>query len=821
MASAFSWSNNSVYTKRALLIGNNKYKKNRRLRYCTNDAEDLANKLHNINFEITVDTNLTYEQMDRMIEAFNDKINPGDLVLFFFAGHGCPWNHSNFLIPIDDDRIITHTDLEYRAINVQSVLEKIMSCCPSAAISLLDCCRNSSECESSNSHGLSSMRAIAGSFIAFAYDTNDVTLDVSIDGRNGLFTSHLLQHIDRPNSTIDEIMYDVCDGVMKETNGDQCPFQLSSLRRKVYLNQQFTAEQLNGTVCAPLDRIDAVCARLDRIDAKADLILANTQTIINQIKYVMTQMYELHEFTTPRYFFIFPAKHSDWTILNNVQDWYHLHYKLYFLCECSDEPDKMHVAPHNGHSIKKTREFIVKYGPYLRTTLQAAQVLFSLGSFVIPQLGSVSKAVGSSVDTILPSLDKQKEIEQQLNLVEKLLDRVDHKWAQARSTILEQDKSHGVPLDGPALRAVEAFLDVADNTRSLGDLYRTVTADGHVRWVCLEHYDDIGYNNAMSKYIDQLEAMGEQSILFNHINNNTKWKQHGITIAGGNEEGNQLNQLSSPLGIYVDDEHQTIYITDYFNHRIVEWKYGAKNGQVVAGGNGKGNRSGQLNRPRNVVVDKDNDSLIISDQGNRRVIRCPRQDDKNGETIISDIDCWGLALDKNGDLYVSDWMKSKVRRWKQGEKEGTIVAGGNGHGNHLSQFDSPSYIFVDQDYSIYVSDRDNHRVMKWMKSAKEGIVVAGGNGEGDSLTQLSNPQGVIVDHLGNVYVADDGNHRIMRWCEGSCEGSIVVGGNGKGEQSNQFHYPTGLSFDVQGNLYVSDYANHRIQKFEIDLNEIC
>ncbi|CAF4460892.1 unnamed protein product, partial [Adineta steineri] len=45
----------------------------------------------------------------------------------------------------------------------------------------------------------------------------------------------------QPNLTIDEIMNDVCDSVMRETNDDQCPFRVSSLRRKVYLNQQSTA----------------------------------------------------------------------------------------------------------------------------------------------------------------------------------------------------------------------------------------------------------------------------------------------------------------------------------------------------------------------------------------------------------------------------------------------------------------------------------------------------------------------------------------------------------------------------------------------------
>ncbi|CAF4404498.1 unnamed protein product, partial [Adineta steineri] len=95
-----------------------------------------------------------------------------------------------------------------------------------------------------------------------------------------------------------------------------------------------------------------------------------------------------------------------------------------------------------------------------------------------------------------------------------------------------------------------------------------------------------------------------QLVLVNHININTKWKQYGITIAGGNGRGNKLNQLNGPKGIYVDDDHQTIYIADWGNHRIVEWKYAAKNGQIVAGGNGNRNRSDQLNNPTDVIVDK-------------------------------------------------------------------------------------------------------------------------------------------------------------------------------------------------------------------------
>jgi sugar lactone lactonase YvrE len=296
----------------------------------------------------------------------------------------------------------------------------------------------------------------------------------------------------------------------------------------------------------------------------------------------------------------------------------------------------------------------------------------------------------------------------------------------------------------------------------------------------------------------------------------TKWKQNGTTIAGGKGKGDQLDQLFYPCGIRVDDDDQCIYIADYENDRIVKWKYNETIGQVVAGGNRRGNRTDRLDRPTDMIVDKRNDSLIICDVWNGRVVRWPRQNGTNGQTIISDIACGGLATDNNGDLYVSDWGKNEVRRWKIGETNGTIVAGGNGKGIGLNQFNTYRSIFVDQNHSVYVSDAHNYRVMKWMKNATKGIVVAGGQGKGNSSTQLSSPGGVIADYLGHVYVVDTGNQRVMRWCKGAKEGMIVVGGNGYGEQPNQLYAPTGLSFDREGNLYVGDWQNNRVQKFEIE-----
>ncbi|CAF2076319.1 unnamed protein product, partial [Rotaria magnacalcarata] len=164
----------------------------------------------------------------------------------------------------------------------------------------------------------------------------------------------------------------------------------------------------------------------------------------------------------------------------------------------------------------------------------------------------------------------------------------------------------------------------------------------------------------------------------------------------------------------------------------MQWKNGdTTNGQVVAGGNGAGNGLHQLNGPADVLIDKETDSLIICDAGNRRVVRWSRRSGTTqGEILIDDIDCQGLAMNEQRYLYVSDLVKGEVRRYKFGETIGTLVAGGNGVGAGLNQLQYPTYLFVDRQRNVYVSDCWNNRVMKWNKGAKEGIVVAGGQGTG-------------------------------------------------------------------------------------------
>ncbi|CAF2949982.1 unnamed protein product [Rotaria sp. Silwood2] len=241
------------------------------------------------------------------------------------------------------------------------------------------------------------------------------------------------------------------------------------------------------------------------------------------------------------------------------------------------------------------------------------------------------------------------------------------------------------------------------------------------------------------------------------------------------------------------------------------------NGQVVAGGHGGGNRSDQLKNPINLLIDKETDSLIICDRWNQRVVQWPRRSGTTqGEILLDNIFCSGLAMDDQRYLYVSDTTKNEVRRYRIGDKNGTLVAGGDGTGDGLKQLNTPYYIFLDKQQSVYVSDNMNNRVIKWAKNAKEGIVVAGGQGAGNSMKQLSSPEGVFIDTSDNLYVADERNDRVMRWPKGATHGTVIAGGNGQGSGANQLNGVNGVFVDRHGNLYVADTDNNRVQRFLID-----
>jgi len=258
-------------------------------------------------------------------------------------------------------------------------------------------------------------------------------------------------------------------------------------------------------------------------------------------------------------------------------------------------------------------------------------------------------------------------------------------------------------------------------------------------------------NVNLNKLIEILPKMPLNMLFSNETNNNCSLVSNiPVEIMSDIEQRrkrstgdipiNETHQCSYPLGVFIlsterwvvrnifyvrRETDQTIFITDQLNDSIVAWTKTATKGQIVAGGNGRGNALYQFNMPTAVLVDKTTNSFIICDAGNKRIIRWPRKHGTTSGTImIKNIDCFGLAQDQQGYLYVSDTEKHEIRRYANGKyATGKVVAGGNGQGNDLNQFNFPGHIFVDGEQSIYVSDWNNARTMKWIKGAYQGMIL--------------------------------------------------------------------------------------------------
>jgi sugar lactone lactonase YvrE len=166
-------------------------------------------------------------------------------------------------------------------------------------------------------------------------------------------------------------------------------------------------------------------------------------------------------------------------------------------------------------------------------------------------------------------------------------------------------------------------------------------------------------------------------------------------------------------------------------------------------------------------------------------------------------------------MYIADTNNCRVIRWASGASNGTIVAGSNACGNSSSQLKYPWGVFVDSSSTMYIADTMNNRIQRWISGASAATTVAGQSGVyGSGLNQLANPSRVVVDASGSIYIADSGNARIMRWTLGATFGVLIGPDGGQGTQSNQLWLPIALQFDPVGALVVADYDNNRVQKYD-------
>jgi len=216
--------------RKALIIGNTNYS-NSPLQTPVNDSKDMAALLSNKNFEISLKNDLDMEAMDKVIADFIDTIKEGkNIVIFYFAGHGVQIDGNNYLLPVQQF-FTDEISVKHRAYPLNELLERLEKNKNNTNIIILDACRDNpfKTQRSCRGNGLAETFASKGTFIAFATSPGRTASDSSKNGRNGLYTSHLIHALKLPNLSLDERFKIIRENVYKESKEQQLPWVSNSI----------------------------------------------------------------------------------------------------------------------------------------------------------------------------------------------------------------------------------------------------------------------------------------------------------------------------------------------------------------------------------------------------------------------------------------------------------------------------------------------------------------------------------------------------------------------------------------------------------------
>ena len=209
--------------KVALVIGAQNYTGLPPLRNSLADARDLSTTLRAKGFavETLLDPKTNRDIKDAIIRYKNAlQDEAGGVGVIFYAGHGMQFEGNNYIIPTTAKLEIS-SDLEDQCLKMNSVMAVLNASNKSLNILLLDACRSIPSFTRDSEQGWTKLNAPRGSIIVFATEAGKVASDGN--GRNGLFTSKLLQAINEPGLNIGDVVKKVKQQVFIDSQEKQLP----------------------------------------------------------------------------------------------------------------------------------------------------------------------------------------------------------------------------------------------------------------------------------------------------------------------------------------------------------------------------------------------------------------------------------------------------------------------------------------------------------------------------------------------------------------------------------------------------------------------
>ena len=202
-----------------------------------------------------------------------------------------------------------------------------------------------------------------------------------------------------------------------------------------------------------------------------------------------------------------------------------------------------------------------------------------------------------------------------------------------------------------------------------------------------------------------------------------------------------------------------------------------------------------------------------------------------GPAVLADF-YWpsGVTTDRSGNVYVADFLNSRVREFSTSTGLITTAAGGgssttNGAPAISAALYKPQGLAVDSSGDIFIVDGTN--VVKKVSASTGLISTFAGNGTSGFLgdggpataAELNAPTGLAVDSSGDVFIADSSNNRIREVNASTGVITTVVGngtagysGDGIPAASAELNSPQRVTVDSLGDIFITDVSNYRIRE---------
>lgn len=264
----------SANDRYAIVVGNGDYDTAGKLQNAVSDARVVADMLRRHGFAVDERYDLDKAGFEDLMRSMLYQTSPDSEFVFYYAGHGIQIGRENYILPIDAD-LSSPYDTPFETLTLNSILNVIGNRSRQKVV-ILDSCRNNPFSDAQMmtqldrslyeaKSGFQPMTAPLNSLLSFSTSPGAVALDG--DGVNSPFTSALVDVArENPESRLRDILDNVRARVHQETNGEQVPWESSTLIAPFYLQKddddiQLAAVDEQPVTLNPFTIVDANASR--------------------------------------------------------------------------------------------------------------------------------------------------------------------------------------------------------------------------------------------------------------------------------------------------------------------------------------------------------------------------------------------------------------------------------------------------------------------------------------------------------------------------------------------------------------------------------